>query len=278
MTGTDQTKILVVEDDTYLLKSVSRYINQNGYETLEAVNGYEALELIKKEHPALILSDLRMPVMDGFDLLDEVAHEAPQTPVIIFSGVGGKPDIIQAFRAGAWDYIIKPIDDIDILIEKIEQTLIQAQMTYGYNDTMEKAVKNITKDYEIEQQRCKELETRIAYAKQELERMIDCLSEPVALLDKKHCLLRSNKAMAELYNKEPAELVGVTKYLSTAGFNNEQQAIIDFKSVESGQFLSGSFFDEAKRVEYEVNVTPYYDINHTMVVGYVYIARVISER
>ncbi len=273
-----QTKILVVEDDTYMLKAVSNLINQKGYETLEAVNGYDALKVIKEEHPALIISDLRMPVMDGFDLLERVAEEAPQTPVIILSGVGAKPDIIQAFRAGAWDYITKPIDDIDSLVEKIEQTLIQAQMSYGYTETMEKAVKIKTEEFEKEHQKRKELEIKIAYAKQELERIIDSLGEPIALLDNKHCFLRVNKIMAKMFDCEPAEIIGSYKYLSTDGFANKEQAEIDFNSVFDGQQLTGTFVNESNNAKYEVNLTPYYDIDQETVIGCVYIARDITGR
>ena len=274
----DQTKILIVEDDTYLLKSVSRFINQNGYETLEAVNGLDAIELVRKEHPALILSDLRMPEMDGLGLLEELATEAPETPVIIFSGVGAKPEIIQAFRAGAWDYITKPIDDIDSLIEKIEQTLMQAQMTYGYSDSMEKAVKKKTAELEKECQKRKELEIKIAYAKQELERVIDTIGEPIALINKKHSLIRVNKTMADFFGTDPAHLVGTVQYLSTDGFNNEEQSAIDLKSVLNGQQVSGTFSDEIKGASYEVVIYPYYDINGKTVVGCVYKARELSKR
>ncbi len=277
-TAVAQEKILVVEDDTFLLKAISKFISRRGYEALEAVNGRDAMELVRNEQPALILSDLRMPVMDGLDLLDEVAREAPEIPVIILSGVGAKPDIIQAFRAGAWDYVTKPIDDIDVLVDKIERTLVQARMTYGYSETMEKAVKRKSEAYEEERRKRRELEIRIAHAKQELERMIDALGDPFALLDHNHCLLRMNRAMAALEETGPAELVGKTRYLSTDGFDNREQAAADFLLISRGHHLTGTFFDQKRQRKYEVRMTPYYDADRRTVTGCVYIAREMTER
>lgn len=274
----DKTKILIVEDDEFLRKSVARIIASKGYATLTASNGRDALDLIKKETPALILSDLRMPVMDGLDLLDEVSFENPETPVIIFSGVGAKPDIIQAFRSGAWDYITKPIEDFEELIEKIEQTLMRAQMAYGYSESMEKAVEKKTRDYEAEHKRCQELEVKIAHAKQELERMIDAIQEPFALIDKNNRLVRVNKAMADIYKSLPPEVIGRIAYLSTNGLNNREQAADDLSDVLRGRQVTGRFTTESGKVAYEVNMYPYYGADKVTVEACVYIARDITNR
>ena len=274
----EKTKILIVEDDEFLLKSVARIISSKGYAALMASNGRDALEIIKNEHPALILSDLRMPVMDGLDLLEEVSIENPETPVIIFSGVGAKPDIIQAFRSGAWDYITKPIEDFDELIEKIEQTLIRAQMAYGYSESMEKAVEKKTRDYEEEHKIRQELEVRIAHAKQELERMIDAIREPIALIDSNHRLVRVNKAMADIYNCPLPDVIGRIAHLSTNGLNNREQAGNDLEAVLQGRQISGRFTDKSGQVEYEVNMYPYYAPDQVKAKACVYIARDISNR
>lgn len=274
----EKTKILIVEDDEFLRKSVARIIARKGYHTLEASNGQDALDLIKQQKPALILSDLRMPVMDGLDLLDEVAAENPETPVIIFSGVGGKPDIIQAFRSGAWDYITKPIEDFDELIEKIEQTLMRAQMAYGYAESMEKAVEKKSRDFEEEHRIRQELEVKINHAKQELERMIDAVREPIALLDKNHRLVRVNKAMADIYQCTPPEVINRIAFVSTAGLNNREQAMADMANVLQGRQVTGSFVDEGGWMKYEVNMYPYYAPDQVTVEACVFIARDVTYR
>ncbi len=278
-TTTKQTKILVVEDDKFLLNAISRFIEQHGYTTLKAENGLEAMKLIKKDHPALIISDLNMPIMDGFGLLDKLILEAPQTPVIILSGVGDKMDIIQAFRAGAWDYVTKPIEDIDSFIDKIGYTLMQAEMNYDYSSPGHESAR-ADEIGEIKQgwPGNEEPEPRISADKLGLQNIIDSLKQSVALLDVNHSLLRVNRNMADRFNGDPDELVGTIRYLSTNGFNNKKQAVRDFASVLSGQKLTDIFFDEDTASSYEVDLCPYYDVDNKTVVGCVYTVRVLSQK
>lgn len=270
--------ILVVEDDPFLRKSVAKFISQRGYATIEAEDGRDAMVKFKEHSPSLVLTDLRMPVMDGLDLLVEIASESPQTPVIIFSGVGAKPDIIDALRSGAWDYITKPIDDVDFLIDRIERALIQAQMTYGYNDVMEKALKKKTKALENELEKRKKLEKQIFHAKQEWERTVDCLEEAIALIDRDHKLVRVNKAMAGLFGQTPSDVVGKRCFLSTSGWNNKDKAEEDFELLLRRKSISGNFYSQDGQKHYEVNMTPYYDRENNTINGCVYIARDISNR
>ena len=273
-----ETKILIAEDDEFLRRSIAKFIKQKGYTTLEAENGHQALSLFRKEQPALILTDLRMPVMDGFDLLDEITMESPQTPVIIFSGAGAKEEIITALRSGAWDYITKPIDDIDFLMNRIERALMQAQMTYGYNETMENALRKTNDALKKELEAKLRLEKMLIHAKREWERTVDSLAEMIALLDRRHCIIRVNKAMARMLGKVPAEVVGRTYYLSTQGFDNKDMAEQDTLAVLASTPQQGSFFDDRLQTQYEVNLTPYYDIDEKTIVGSVYIARDITGR
>jgi len=273
------TKILIAEDDQFLRKSIATFFRKRGYFALEAENGHDALQQFRKEKPALILTDLRMPVMDGFDLLEEIVIESPETPVIIFSGVGDKPDVITALRSGAWDYITKPIEDIDFLIERVEKALVQAQMTYGYNETMESALKKINETLKNELEEKKRLEKMIIHAKREWERTVDSLTEMIALIDRNHCLIRVNKAMAAHLGKVPAEVVGRRYFLSCQGFDNEPQAERDMlELLNEGQPLTGSFHDAERNARFEVNLTPYYDADDRTVIGRVFIARDITGR
>lgn len=273
-----ETKILIAEDDDFLRRSIAKFITQKGYAALEAENGQVALNLFRKERPALILTDLRMPVMDGFDLLDEIIMESPKTPVIIFSGVGAKQEIITALRSGAWDYITKPIEDIDFLMERIEKALMQAQMTYGYNETMEQALRKSNEALKKELEAKSRLEKMIIHAKREWERTVDSLTEMIALVDRTYSLVRVNKAMAKMLGKGPAEVVGKTYYLSTKGFANKEMAEADMLALLAGVSQKGTFYDERLQAQFEVNLTPYLDVDEKTIVGCVYIARDITSR
>lgn len=278
MKDVSETKILVVEDDALLRRSVSRFISQRGYNVLEAENGYEALKIFKKENPALVLTDIRMPVMNGLDLLDKLTTESPEIPVIIFSGATEDQDVKDALRMGALDFIAKPIKKVDILIDKIEKALVKAQTLQGTRGLTGKSVSDESVHYEDELKQRKILEKQIAHAKLEWERTADAISEPIALLDKWHFLTRVNKAMARIFDKIPQEIVGTKKFLSTDGFDNPQQAVIDFELLSGGRKLAGKFTDQRLQASYEVKLTPYYDRDDTTVIGCVYIAREVKDR
>ncbi len=277
MNDASETKILVVEDDALLRKSVARFISAKGYRSLEAENGYEALKIFKRENPALVLTDIRMPVMDGLDLLDELTAESPHTPVIIFSGAMEDNDVKEALAMGAWDYIAKPIKKVEFLMEKIEKALVQAQMKYGKShDLHEGTAQDRGRRYEEELKIRKKLEKQIAHAKLEWERTADAISEPIALMDNNHILTRVNKSMARIFHKIPQEVVGTKRYLSTDGFDNPEQAALDFEALRNGEQLTGKFTDPGLQERYEVNLTPYYDRDDTTVIGCVYIARIVA--
>ena len=115
--------ILIAEDDQLLRKSTAAFLQGSGYLVLEAESGRRALELLAEITPDLILTDLQMPDLDGFDVLKEVRQLSPDTPVIILSGIGTMDDVIESLRLGAWDYLTKPLDNMNILLVAIEKGL-----------------------------------------------------------------------------------------------------------------------------------------------------------
>ncbi|GAB4346992.1 MAG: hypothetical protein Kow0089_24530 [Desulfobulbaceae bacterium] len=199
----EKQTILIAEDDDLIRRSITRILRTKGYEVLEAENGAIALEIFREKMPALVLTDLRMPEMDGFELLEKVWAESPQTPVIIISGVGTKPDIIRALRSGAWDYIMKPIEDINYLVDTIDKVLVQADMNRGYHQLMEKALQKKNEELEQELKKRKILENQLLHAKREWEKTVDSITEAIALVDKNSLLIRVNRAMADLIGLHP---------------------------------------------------------------------------
>jgi len=121
-----EKKILVVDDDPLMRKSAAVYLQDAGYTVLQADNGRKGLETFRTEKPDLILLDLRMPEMDGLEVLGIVAKESPDVPLIIVSGAGSLEDGIKALRHGAWDYVIKPISDLSLLEHSIASALEHA--------------------------------------------------------------------------------------------------------------------------------------------------------
>ena len=116
------TKILVVEDDKFLRELISQKLAKEGYEVAEAVDGETGIEGVKKEKPGLVLLDLILPGIDGFEVLAKMKAdpELAKIPVIILSNLGQKDDIEKGLEMGADDYLIKAHFTPGEIVEKIQ--------------------------------------------------------------------------------------------------------------------------------------------------------------
>ncbi|MDD2308645.1 MAG: sigma-54 dependent transcriptional regulator [Desulfuromonadaceae bacterium] len=128
ITSTKQPTILVVEDEKYVRESLTAYLDDIGFTVLSAENGQAALELFHRETPDIVMTDLRMPVMDGFALVEALAAESEFTPIVVVSGVGAVDEAVRAMRLGAWDYLSKPIMNFEELQITLEHCLERARI------------------------------------------------------------------------------------------------------------------------------------------------------
>jgi len=118
-------KILIIEDDKFLRELMVRKLVNDGYEVIEATNGEEGVRTAKAEKPDLILLDLILPGIDGFESLTRIRkdQEIANIPVIILSNLGQKEDIEKGLRLGATDYLIKAHFAPGEIAEKIASIL-----------------------------------------------------------------------------------------------------------------------------------------------------------
>jgi len=117
--------ILIIEDDKFLRELITQKLIQEGYETSEAIDGEEGIKKIKEEKPSLILLDLILPGIDGFEVLSQTKEDPAisSIPVIILSNLGQKEDIERGLKLGAVDYLIKAHFTPGEIIEKIKNIL-----------------------------------------------------------------------------------------------------------------------------------------------------------
>ena len=108
-------KLLIIDDEVDFRESIALYFLDAGFTVFEASNGREGLGVFDRERPDIVFTDLRMPVMDGFEVIAELTVSSPETPIIVISGVGLVKEVIHAIRLGARDYLVKPILDMDAL-------------------------------------------------------------------------------------------------------------------------------------------------------------------
>jgi len=120
----NKKRILVVDDEADVAKVIQIRLTANGYEVLSACDGPEGLELAQKEKPDLILLDILMPDMDGFQTLEKLKRDSQtkSIPVIMLTAQSQLNDVTKATNLGAEDYIVKPFDSIAMLV-KIKKAL-----------------------------------------------------------------------------------------------------------------------------------------------------------
>ena len=118
-------KILIVEDDKFLRELITQKLIREDFEVSEAVDGEEGIKKIKEEKPDLILLDLILPGIDGFEVLSQMKKESTlvSTPVIILSNLGQKDDVERGLKMGAVDYLIKAHFTPGEIIDKIKAAL-----------------------------------------------------------------------------------------------------------------------------------------------------------
>lgn len=123
----EATNVLLVDDDAIIIKLVSTYLRMHGVSVTTAHNGQEALEHLKNYTPELIIADIDMPVMGGYELYRQVKLSGfEDIPFFFCSSAGGLPERIVGLQMGADDYIVKPINPPELLL-KIKLHLVKAR-------------------------------------------------------------------------------------------------------------------------------------------------------
>ncbi len=121
-------KILVVDDEASARNGLAKLLTQEGYTVETAADGKAALEIVMEKAPDVVITDLKMPVMDGMELLEKSKAHNPAIPVIVATAFGELSTAVKAVRAGAADYLTKPID-FDALLIAVERTMERHELT-----------------------------------------------------------------------------------------------------------------------------------------------------
>lgn len=200
MIDSTKTTVLTVEDDEFVREVIVLYLEDCGYNVLQATNGRYGIEVFRNKKPDLVLLDLRMPEVDGLEVLATVTSEAPELPVIVVSGMGTIGDAIKALKLGAWDYIAKPIHDMAILEHAVNKCLERANLikeNIRYRQNLELEVKSRTAELEqraielealsnslkSEVVKCELAEEAVRRVNKELKTLSDCNHAVVRAMD-----------------------------------------------------------------------------------------------
>ena len=152
-------KVLIVDDEIFIRESLSIFLEDEGFEVITAENGRIGIEEFIKNQPDIVILDLRMPEMSGMEVIPKIREITDLVPIIIVSGNNEISDAVEALRIGAWDYITKPIQDLNIMLHRIDLVLNQAVLlkdNRNYQNHLEEMVDERTKDLRLSQSKLSE--------------------------------------------------------------------------------------------------------------------------
>jgi DNA-binding response OmpR family regulator len=128
-------KLLVIEDDTYICELITLYAEKSGYTVNIANNGMKGLEMFYDHPPDIVILDIMMPEMDGWEVCEEI-RRFDRTPIIMLTGKGESYDKLKGFNLGADDYLVKPFDPNE-LVARIKAVLRRSYSTLDVNEIVE---------------------------------------------------------------------------------------------------------------------------------------------
>jgi len=137
---TDMETVLIVDDEKNYPLILAAVLEEEGFETMTANSGHEAIEILKNSDVDLVLTDMKMPGMDGIELLENVKAKDPELPVIMMTAYGTVEKAVEAMQKGAYNYIMKPFEN-DSLVIYVKKAVAVYQMVKE-NRQLRSAVKS----------------------------------------------------------------------------------------------------------------------------------------
>lgn len=197
--------ILIVDDEPDILKSLETILSHEGYKIKKATNGLEAIEIFNSESIDLVITDLKMPGMDGAEVVKQVRQLNEEVMVLILTGHATLEKAIQTLRDNmAYDFLTKPIDDIDKLLNSIRQALEKRSLI----------IENRVKTVELTKlcEKLKESEKRYSTL---IDKMLNGFALHELIFDKKgkpfdYRFLKVNQAFTNMTGLRPDEVIGKT--------------------------------------------------------------------
>jgi len=290
-----QTRILVVDDDQNKVRLLKKQLESFGYHIVVAYDGVEAMEKATAEKPNLIISDILMPRMDGFQLCRKVKESSQlrDIPLVFYTATyTDAKDEQFALSLGASRFILKPTEP-DVLTQIIKdvvteykegilavpEVLPKEEPTYlrEYSNRLVKKLEDKVLELEAEITKRKRAEEKIKQAAEEWRTTFDSITDLVSINDSSFRIVRVNKAFAKACKMKPAELVGRTCYEVLHRRNEPISNCPHKKMIETKMPQTEEYFEPRLGLYLEVNSSPIFDEKGSVIAS-VHVARDITKR
>ena len=218
----DQEKILVVDDEANVREMVSKIINLMGHEAVTAVNGKEALQILKNKPCSIMITDVKMPEMDGFELMKSVRDQFPGIYIICMTAHGASYSYTDVVGVGGTDYITKPFS-IDEMMAKLNRVIREKELITELTQKsteLEKANQELKRLDQLKS-------TFISSVSHELRTPLTVIKEFISLMLEGH---------VGTLTEDQAEYLGIAKK-NIIRLTNLIETLLDFSRIESGKGL-----------------------------------------
>ncbi len=205
MTNVHRPKILIIDDDAAVRQSFADHLEDQDYRIVTAEDGRAGLNVFERESADLVLVDLRMPRVDGLEVLARIKETSPDTPLIVVSGTGVIADAVEALRRGAWDYMLKPVEDLTVLTHAIENALEKSRLVQEnrrYQEHLEQMVAERTSALE-------KATERLQRSEQQFRSILDNIQSGIVIVEvDSRRIVYVNPAVSEMVGAPSDEIVG----------------------------------------------------------------------
>jgi PAS domain S-box-containing protein len=248
--------LLIIDDELSILESLSLFFMDQGYHVLTAENGEKGLDLFFNQTVDMVITDLRMPGIDGIEVMNRIHNHNPDIPMVVVSGAGERQDIIRALKMGAKDYITKPIVDLDMIRHVIHKAL----------ET--KHLKEQNRQYRI----------RLEKSEARYRTITEHIAEGVFVVDGDGNITFCNPAFCRMMGHTNEELTRMNlKDLATAqSFSDISSQTQSRKPVLTGQYEVQMISSQGQTIHLELTCSPLYDPKNTYG-GAITIARDVTK-
>ncbi len=241
-------KILVVDDEASLRSLLAEILIQEGYLTRAVPDARIALEMIGTGEYSVVFSDIRMPGMNGLELLKEIKRHDPMIEVVIITSHASLETAVEALRAGAYDYLVKPFDDISIVASCVRRLIQKVRL--------EKENRCLIETLKMKNQRLEEANQMIHQLHEDTVALFHLGKELTISLETEDVLERTVRAVSSLMGDRPCLLLTHSEKRSelvlekTCGFSLDRlpDLRVRLQDINPGRSFSPAMIQEALKI------------------------------